>query len=375
MASLTAGRRLRKPMMRHVAFVGPLPPPVHGFSSVCAMMLELLKSTMPVEVFDRAPKHTGPRRLAKQMFRPLKHFVGCFGRRKGILYLALSGGYGQIFDLSYVLVSKLFRQDIFVHHHSFAYINSPAWLTKCLLALLRSDTHIVLSHNMGMSLTRIYRLKPECVKVISNAAFYGSPNLGREAAEGGVAPINIGFLSNITFDKGFVDFFGVLRRLRQLGVEYRAHIAGPLAPGARSTFQQLLSDASDVRYVGPVHGSDKDRFYRQLDIFLFPTNYANEAEPLVVYEAMRQGVFVIACDRGAISEMLLNGAGLAFARDDIVESAAMQIAEFSRDRHALAHAGNLSRRQAEHIRISGKQELEQLLVRMRGDCSDCIELV
>jgi hypothetical protein len=53
----------------------------------------------------------------------------------------------------------------------------------------------------------------------------------------------------------------------------------------------------------------------------------------------------------------------------------MRIAEFSRDRHALAHAGNLSLRQAEHIRISGKQELEQLLVRMRGDCSDCIELV
>ena len=190
-----------------------------------------------------------------------------------------------------------------------------------------------------------------------------------------VAPINIGFLSNITFDKGFVDFFGVLQRLRQLGVEYRAHIAGPLAPGARATFQQLLNDASDVRYVGPVHGSDKDRFYRQLDIFLFPTNYANEAEPLVVYEAMRQGVFVIACNRGAISEMLVNGAGLAFARDDIVESAAMRIAEFSRDRHALAHAGNLSLRQAEHIRISGQQELEQLLVRMRGDCSDCIELV
>ena len=43
-------------MARRVAFVGPLPPPVHGFSTVCAHVLDLLKTTASVEVFDRSPR-------------------------------------------------------------------------------------------------------------------------------------------------------------------------------------------------------------------------------------------------------------------------------------------------------------------------------
>ncbi len=196
-------------------------------------------------------------------------------------------------------------------------------------------------------------------------------------AAGDIAPINIGFLSNITFDKGFVEFFGVLHRLKQIGVEYRAHIAGPLAPEARTTFERLLGAASDVQYAGPVYGIDKERFYGSLDIFLFPTNYANEAEPLVIYEAMRRGVYVIACDRGAISEMLLNGAGLALARDDMVESAATHIAKFSRDRRALAYSRDMSLQQAQRIRISGKMQLDGLLACIQKGFSEenCADLV
>lgn len=365
-------------MTRCVAFVGPLPPPVHGFSSVCAMMLELLQSRMPVEVFDRAPKHAGPRRFAQQFFRPLSYLAACLRRRNAVLYLALSGGRGQIFDLGYVLAGKLFRQQIFIHHHSFAYINSPSWLSKCLLAMVRGDTHVVLSRNMGVSLTRIYGLKADGVKVVSNASFYDSAEGGGVAASAGdIAPINIGFLSNITFDKGFVEFFGVLHRLKQIGVEYRAHIAGPLAPEARTTFETLLRAASDVQYAGPVYGIEKERFYGNLDIFLFPTNYANEAEPLVIYEAMRRGVYVIACDRGAISEMLLNGAGVALARDELVESAAAHIAKFSRDRRALAYSRDMSLQQAQRIRISGKMQLDGLLAYIQKGFSEenCADLV
>jgi glycosyltransferase involved in cell wall biosynthesis len=330
------------------------------------MMLELLKTRMPVHVFDRAPGHAGPLRFARQLAGPFRYLAGCFRRRNQVLYLALSGGRGQFFDLAYVLAGKLFRQHVVIHHHSFAYINSPSWLSRSLLALVRRDTHVVLSRNMGASLIRIYGLKADGVKVVSNAAFYGSTDDDTVAATGEAAPINVGFLSNITFEKGFVEFFGILRQLKQLGVEYRAHIAGPLAPGARPTFDKLLGEASNVQYVGPVYGADKERFYQRLDIFLFPTNYANEAEPLVIYEAMRHGVYVIACDRGAISEMLLNGAGLALARNGMVASAATHIANFSRDRRALADTRERSRLQAQRIRSSGRLELESLLVRMQG---------
>jgi glycosyltransferase involved in cell wall biosynthesis len=354
-------------MTRSVAFVGPLPPPVNGFSSVCAMMLDLLRTKMPVEVFDRAP--TLDRRVATavhQLLKPLKYLGGCIARRNVVLYLALSGGRGQIIDLGYVFVSKLFRRQVFVHHHSFAYINSPSLLNRCVFSLIRRDRHIVLSRKMGDALAGLYGLDLAGISVVSNAAFYESTHDETPAKRGDESPLHIGFLSNITFEKGFVEFFAILKQLEQHGVKYRAHIAGPLSPDAREIFDKLIGEASNVEYVGPVYGAEKERFYQQLDIFVFPTNYRNEAEPLVVYEAMRRGVYVIACDRGAIAEMLCNGAGLAIAAEAVVESAVAQITNFSVDRRSLMSSQEMSLRQAQRIRCSGRVQLENLLASMQG---------
>jgi glycosyltransferase involved in cell wall biosynthesis len=351
---------------RCVSFVGPLPPPVNGFSSVCGMMLDRLRTRMPVEVFNRAPRLRARAFGAlEQIARPVKYFGMCLARRDSVCYLALSGGRGQFFDLFYVLISKLFRRPIFVHHHSFVYINSPSWLNRCFFALVRNEAHIVLSPNMGETLARVYRLSPAVIRVVSNAAFYDSDDDPRGPGED-AAPLQLGFLSNITFEKGIVEFFGILDRLNQRGVEYRARIAGPVAPEARQAFDRLLGAARDVEYLGPLYGAEKEQFYRHLDVFLFPTNYANEAEPLVIYEALRQGVHVMACDRGAIAEMLANGAGLAFPREHMVESAAAHIAKFNEDRQALRAAKRMSVQQAQRVRCASKVALQNLLACMQG---------
>ncbi len=342
-------------MTKHVAFVGPLPPPVHGFSNICAMMLDLLKARMVVVVFDRAPKVSNRfLTILLQLAKPLLFLLVCLRRRNVILYLALSGGSGQVIDCIYVLVSKLFGRRVFIHHHSFSYINAPSLINRCLFALIREDTHIVLSRNMGIALTGLYDLNAARVRVISNAAFYDTADSNMRVPNNTSAPIQIGFLSNITFEKGFVEFFD------------RAHIAGPLAPAARQTFAELLASSSDVEYVGPIYGEAKERFYNQLDIFLFPTKYVNEAEPLVIYEAMRRAVHVIACDRGAISEMLDNGAGLVVTLDDVVEAAVMHISQFTSDRIALTRARQLSLQQAQRIRSSSGVQLDNLLSYMQG---------
>jgi glycosyltransferase involved in cell wall biosynthesis len=350
--------------MPAIAFVGPLPPPVHGFSTVCAMMLDRLRSKFTVDIYDRSPKQTGAL-LAnlRQLIKPVRYCAACMARRDAVLYLALSGGRGQFIDLGYVLLGRLFRRHIFIHHHSFAYINAPSLLNRLLFSLVRKDTHIVLSRRMGQCLTEVYGVERGGIRVVSNAAFDDATDDGREQpTEAGA--LRIGYLSNITFEKGFVEFFEVLQRLKTDGIEYRAYIAGPVSAAAETVFNKLLAESTGVHYAGPLYGDDKDRFYQQLDIFVFPTNYSNEAEPLVIYEAMRKGVFVIACERGAIAEMLANGAGLTFSARAIVESAVIHIANFSRDRHALFAAQQLSLQQAQRIRSAGRLELESILAGM-----------
>jgi glycosyltransferase involved in cell wall biosynthesis len=352
-----------------MAFVAPLPPPVHGFSNICAAMLERLAAGTNVAVFDRARGSTGG---LKARIRPLGNFIKyCIWSAKtkgGGLYVGLSGGLGQLVDWPYILIARAFGQRIFVHHHTFAYIDAPSMLSRSLFVFLRDQTHIALSRRMGSELSRIYRLNSSKVRVISNAAFYEGTDVGRpRTANQASSPLRLGFLSNITFEKGFVEFFGILAELRRRGIAYSASIAGPVSAPAKQRFDELLAGSSNVQYVGAVYGAAKVKFYENLDIFIFPTNYVNEAEPLVVFEALRSGVHVIACNRGAIPEMLDNGAGLVFARDDLVEAAAAEIEKFSRQRAALARAQELSLEQAKRIRTAAAGELERVMSLMQGE--------
>jgi glycosyltransferase involved in cell wall biosynthesis len=58
----------------------------------------------------------------------------------------------------------------------------------------------------------------------------------------------------------------------------------------------------------------RKRVFR-IDLFLFPTNFKQEAAPLVIYEALAAGCPVLARDRGVISEIVPAVGGAVCARD------------------------------------------------------------
>ncbi len=358
------GLALDPDLAHQVAFVGPLPPPLHGFSSVSAMMLDELKQRTSVAVFDRAKRQNGlGRELFQQLFQVVRFINVSRKDRELTLYIALSGGKSQLLDLLYILVGTFFRQRAFVHHHSFAYVNYSTIINKLLFSLLRHQTHIVLSKGMATALAKRYSLDQTKISIVSNAAFFAKApmNPRRPFNQDTEPPVRVGFLANITFDKGFVEFFDVLGRLRSLNVDYRAYVAGPVAPAAHQVFDRLCTTHSDVEYAGGVFGEAKDQFYRQLDILLFPTKYANEAEPLVIHEALRSGVYVIASNLGAIADTLDNGAGLVFPLESFVDSAAQCIRGLSSDPAKLIEGQRLALEQSQRLRAGGSAALAKVL--------------
>lgn len=330
-----------------VAFVAPRPPPVHGFSNICAAMLDLLQTKTAVGVFDRASR--GPRRwsgMLRQLVMPLAYLVWSVRNPTGNLYLALSGGMGQLIDWPYMLIGRLLGRRIFIHHHSFAYITAPSILNRLLFASLRRQVHVVLSVGMGQELVRIYALDAANVRVISNAAFFAALTQPIDRPFNTDAPISVGYLSNISVEKGIVEFFAVLAELERTGVNYNAQVAGPISPGAQAIFSELLAVSRHTTYRGAIYDRTKDDFYKSVDVLLFPTDYANEAEPLVIHEAIRSGAHVIACERGAIPDILSNGAGLVVSKSAFRASAVDLIRLLNADRLALQRAQRASLEQA-----------------------------
>ncbi len=299
-----------------ILFVGPLPPPVHGFSVINAAMLARFQALVPAAVFDRAPpagRGIGGRLLHGAAL--LLRYAASLLRSPGGsgLYIGLSGGLGQLKDLPYVAAARLAGRPVLVHHHSFAYLRSSPWHARLVLALLRGARHLALCGCMADALARRYGIPRAQVDVLSNAAFLPPPPplAARERGPG----LCLGFLSNITPDKGIWAFLELGDALAARGVAVQALVAGPVAGGIATRFAAEIARRDWCRHLGPVYGEAKAGFFGAIDVLVFPTVYANEAEPVTLLEAMSAGVPVLANARGCIEEMVPAAAGAVFADD------------------------------------------------------------
>lgn len=336
-----------------VLFVAPLPPPVHGFSLISAAMLGRLQAQGAVEVFDRAPPRVAGSRgaqLRRTVFGTLAGFGRFAGRlvskRGRSLYLALSGARGQWLDVGFLVLARLFRLPAFVHHHSFAYLNQPTLVARICMRASSTATHIVLCELMREKLTHVFGLPPDRVMVLSNAAFMPAddaapsrPEKGREGA------VTVGFLSNITEEKGIFDVFAAVQAAERQGLDIDLLIAGPVESSIEVRFRAELAKCRAARHVGPVYGDAKRAFLQSIDLLLFPTRYLNEAEPVTILEALRDGVEVLGARRGCIDDQLARHRIRPVDVDVLVDRTVEVIAELT----ATSTARQMARKEAARL--------------------------
>lgn len=293
---------------------GSFPPPLHGMAAVNMMIFDRASARhAPVYKLDLAPSGLS-RGLAARSRKLIKLLVGVSSMtwlvlryRRGCLYVGLSAGLGQIVELPMVVIARLAGWRVAMHHHSFAYLDRPSLVSRILFRIAGcSALHITLCSRMHILFNKVYGSKLQ-VKVLSNAALFSNtqPPPVRNVIR------TIGFLSNISFEKGIADFFATIERLRNSGVDVFAKIAGPFVDDQvkRFTFQEI-DRLGCIEYVGPVYGNEKDLFYQNIDILLFPSRYRNEAEPLTIFESLSHGVPVVATGRGCIPDISNNVRGV-----------------------------------------------------------------
>ena len=328
-----------------ILFVGPLPPPIHGFS----VMNRAVHQTLVAAGFTVYTVDTSP--IALPDHRPHWRFLPatkrlryifaaiCKVEKSVLLYLGVSGGPRQVVDLLFVVIGRLFCRSTVMHHHSFGYLRSPTFLSRLLIWTAgRRAQHIVLCEHMANELRKAYPVVG-FVTVVSNAAFLNLPDFLNTRAYAQ----NVLFLSNVSIDKGIRQFIDIVIAARKLGGNFRAHVAGPFSDDASQGIVEEAVNSGDIIYHGPVYGDDKADLLRSSDVLLFPTSYRNEAEPVVNLEALSSGLLVIASNRGCISEQL-GDSGLIISEDEAgIRAAAERLVEWSTDQTAYASAKMTSR--------------------------------
>ena len=136
------------------------------------------------------------------------------------------------------------------------------------------------------------------------------------------APIQVLHLSTLIESKGYPEFLEALELLAQrpLSRPIRAILCGPMAFGAyckrftnevakaawiRNKVERInRSEQVLVEWVPGARGEQKRRLFLDSHIFVFPSMYPVEAQPLVLLEAMASGCAIISTDVGEIPSML-----------------------------------------------------------------------
>jgi glycosyltransferase involved in cell wall biosynthesis len=361
------GPRIRRPCV-----VGPYPPPTHGMAVVTQAMHEALVQAghrpVAIDIAGFSLARDWPRRALRLprvvigLFRMTWHLLT---RRSDTLYLAVSGGLGKVYDFGFIVIARIFGARIVLHHHSFAYADRVTSLASATMRMAGGGaTHIALCIEHMRRLQASYGVVRE-ILVLSNACvvtdeYDSPPPLKHEVRR-------IGFLGNVSYEKGILEFFSTVRRLREERLDVQAIVAGPFQDGdVERAVRAQLRILPYVTYAGPTFGVDKSAFFRQIDALLFPSKYGNEAAPLTVYEALSHGVPVVAWGRGCVTEMLLGrGAGWVIPPErDFIEGAVKNITHLHASPEALRKASAAARESFLRARTQAGSELELVLGRL-----------
>ncbi|RQH11524.1 glycosyltransferase family 4 protein [Bradyrhizobium sp. RP6] len=290
-----------------IVVAGPLPPPVHGAALITKRAADTLRAAGFQLAFGDTSPGNAPNRW-RHHFNRARAYARC-GRaiirhsEAPTLYLSLSGGYGLLYDLLMVALARWLGKTIAFHHHSFAYLTKRSPILASIVRMAGTNQlHITLCPRMATTLSELYGKHLRTV-VISNLAFIDLPavelrNCGRKFS-------SIGYLSNISLEKGIDRFLDLMARLRESGSSLTARIAGPCSDLEIERYiKRRASEIGGIEYVGPVYDDAKVHFLSSIDALIFPTRYVNEAQPVVIYEAQMAGIIVAASSRGCIANMV-----------------------------------------------------------------------
>ncbi len=407
------------------AIVGPFPPPRHGVSAVNES-LEIAGKREGIDVrrFDTAPPSLdrSMKVRLKRIGRVARAAVGAwkFGRehRSATVYLSLSGGAGLVYEAVIAAAARLGGAAVAVHHHSFRYIDASYWGMRLLVTAAGPGAlHIGLSVEMGRRLAARYPAIRRMM-ALSNAAFvsdemmrsaipasgageggrdgvaasefrvqrglgagddaagFGDASLkntetagsGDPALQGTGRGLRVGYLANLSREKGMIDVLELARRSQAAGLRADFVVAGPFeSEEVAIEFRCFAIGLNKLDCIGAVMGEAKDAFFRRLDVFIFPTRYRHEAEPLVVLEALCRGVPVIAYGRGTIPQLLANGAGVAVSPEkNFAVEAMRQIGLWTEEREIYHEARAAARRQFEKLHNESVEARRELLRELVG---------
>ena len=358
--------------MKHILFITPLPPPVHGSAMVsqCIKDSELIRGEFDCDFVNLSTSRRMDE-IGKGGAKKLLRFAGSFFllfykllvHRYDLCYLAITcHGMGFLKDAPFVLLCKLFGRRIVIHQHNKGMSGCiDRWPYRWLIPYIYKHARVILlSWHLYPDIAQA--VKREQVMICANGIAAEQqvncddsqvnaalPRLGVNQSQGDDSPatplrltsssaainrseaapltahrspltVNLLFLSNLIPSKGVYVLLDACKMLKDRGVAFQCNfVGGESKEMDRRVFEETVKERGlegRVLYHGPKYGEEKEHYWSMADVFVQPTY--EDCFPLTILEAMQHGLPVVSTDEGAVPDMVVDGEnGCVCERKDV----------------------------------------------------------
>lgn len=304
-------------MKPSILFILHMPPPVHG----AAMMGKYIHDSKVInEAFDchyiNLTTAKNLQDIGKGGIRKLWRFIRLLDTiRKKVkqlkpqLVYVTPNAKGGAFYKDFIVVQLLKRMGckVVVHYHNKGVATrQERWLDDKLYRRFFKGLKVILLAEALYGDVKKY-VKREDVLICPN----GIPETLTEepTAQRHNATPHLLFLSNLLESKGVLVLLDALNILADKGYSFICDfVGGETTEMDAQRFNQEVENRGVNKvtfYHGKKYGDEKEAFLQQADIFVFPTY--SDCFPLVLLEAMQQGVACISTDEGGIPGIIEDG--------------------------------------------------------------------
>lgn len=304
-------------MPKRLLLIGPFPEPItgnslsnkivfEGFSSKASFQVKKINTSL--NFFDEQVGKFSFRKF----FQSLKHNLKCYKVfLADIVYITPGQTFFGILKYGlFIILAKVSGKSVIIHihgnhlHKSFADF-SPIKKRIAKYILGRSEKGIVLSESLIPNLAPF--LENDKIYVIYNfVENFLVQDIEELVKQKSFNSLKIIYLSNLMEEKGILDLLEALRILKEKGLKYEAKIAGHIDVRSKSKVESYFQDLPDVNYLGVLRGEDKKKLLLWGNIFVFPSYYLMEGQPISLLEAMSTGNLILTTDHAGISDVFTN---------------------------------------------------------------------
>ena len=293
--------------MKKISIVAQFSPPVHGLSKAVDT---LFNSNLKNKYLMRKVNLTNNKNF-------LFNFLKLLLSNDDMYYLTISQSKGgNIRDLIIIYLLKIKRKKVLIHLHGGFFRN----MVENNLNIFQRKININLLNYvegaivLGPSLKYIFEgiVPSEKIYTVSNCVddeYLGELDVIKKRFD--YKELKVLFLSNFITDKGYMSVLHVAKMINEQKISnIKFILAGKFFKKEEELkFLKYIHDNNlneIVQYNGVVVGEEKKELLRCCDVFILPTKYHKEGQPISILEAMANGQIIISTNHAGIPDIVEN---------------------------------------------------------------------